>query len=156
VTTVADVEFDTSVAVLLDTSLVVAATVEVHPSHKAASEFIDELVSGPAQPCITPQVCREFLVVLTRQPVSGRVFSLNEAIAALEVWTTGCAILGEDEVSLRECIRLVRQHGVLGKQVHDCNIVATMLAHGVRRLATRNPGDFKRYHAEISVVAVSD
>ena len=34
---------------------------------------------------------------------------------------------------------------VRGKQVHDCNIVATMLTNGVRRLATRNATDFRRY-----------
>ncbi|MEZ4300214.1 MAG: PIN domain-containing protein [Polyangiaceae bacterium] len=149
-------KLDPGVAVFLDTSLVVAATVEVHPSHKAAADFVDDLVSGVAQPCISPQICREFLVVLTRQPVSGRVFSRDEAIAALQVWVTGCVMLGEDEVSVHECVRLVRQQAVLGKQVHDCNIVATMLAHGVRRLATRNPGDFKRFHSEVSVVAVLD
>ena len=34
----ADVELDPDVAVFLDTSLVIAATVEVHPSHKVASD----------------------------------------------------------------------------------------------------------------------
>jgi predicted nucleic acid-binding protein len=152
----ADVEIDTDVAVFLDTSLVIAATVEVHPSHKAASQFVDELVSGTAQVCISSQVCREFLVVLTRQPVSGRVFSVDEAISALGVWRTGCILLGENEATVRECLSLVRLHGVQGKQIHDCNIVATMIAHRVRRLATRNPADFKRFHQEISVSAVSD
>jgi hypothetical protein len=45
---------------------------------------------------------------------------------------------------------LVQQFEVHGKQVHDCNIVATMLAHGVRHLATRNAADFKRYESLIS------
>jgi predicted nucleic acid-binding protein len=40
--------------------------------------------------------------------------------------------------------------------VHDCNIVATMLAHDVRHLATRNAADFKRYESLISIEAVSD
>ena len=32
-----------------------------------------------------------------------------------------------------------------GKQVHDANIVATMLAHGVGRLLTFNVADFQRF-----------
>ena len=56
---------------------------------------------------------------------------------------------------LLECLRLARQHAVQGKQVHDCNIVATMRVHGVRVLATRNPGDFKRYVDQITIVAIS-
>ena len=44
-----------------------------------------------------------------------------------------------------ELLSLVATHAVRGKQVHDCNIVATMRANGVARLATRNASDFKRY-----------
>ena len=43
---VADSSLDLSTAVFLDTSLVVAATVEAHPSHDAAASFIDELFIG--------------------------------------------------------------------------------------------------------------
>ena len=68
---------------------------------------------------------------------------------------TGCEILEEGEAVLLECLHLARRCAVQGKQVHDCNIVATMRVHGVRTLATRNPGDFKRYKDEISVVAIT-
>jgi predicted nucleic acid-binding protein len=151
----AEFALDADEVVFLDTSLVVAATVELHPSHRAAAEFVDELVSETGHVCISPQICREFLVVLTRQPVSGRVFGIDEAVAALEVWITGCILLDENEAVIRECLSLVRRHGVLGKQIHDCNIVATMKAHRVRRLVTRNPADFKRFQEEISILAVS-
>jgi hypothetical protein len=32
-----------------------------------------------------------------------------------------------------------------GRQVHDVNIVATMLEHGIYRLLTFNAADFKRF-----------
>jgi predicted nucleic acid-binding protein len=86
--------------------------------------------------------------------VSGRVFSPAEALAALSVWTAGCLILEEGEAVLLECLDMVRRFDVHSKQVHDCNIVATMKVHGVRTLATRNPGDFSRYGGELNVVAV--
>ncbi len=140
----------------LDTSLIIAATVEAHPGHKASSAFVDAQVAQGRQMCISLQVCREFLVVLTRQPVSGRIFALEESLAALGVWLTGCQVLEEDLSVLQECLRLVQQFGVLGKQVHDCNIVATMMAHGVRYLATRNAVDFRRYGNLLSVEAVAD
>ena len=69
-------------ALFLDTSLVIAATVEVHPSHGLACAFVDGVVARDAHLHISPQVCRELLVVLTRQPVSGRTFTLDEALAA--------------------------------------------------------------------------
>ncbi len=134
--------------VFLDTSLIVAATVEVHPSHDIAAAYVDQAVSDGVELCISPQVCREFLVVLTRQPVSAREFSLSEALGALNVWTTGCRVL---QATLDELLSLVETHGVRGKQVHDCNIVATMRANGVERLATRNGSDFKRYSRLIRI-----
>ena len=140
----------------LDTCLVIAATVEAHPGHRAAVRVIDDLISRATQLCISPQICREFLVVLTRQPVSERAFSIAEAVAALEVWTNGCIVLDETDAVMLECLRLVERHRVLGKQIHDCNVVATMLVHGVPRLATRNPADFKRFHAEVAVLSVTD
>jgi predicted nucleic acid-binding protein len=41
---------------------------------------------------------------------------------------------------------------VAGRQVHDANIVATMLAHGVPKLLTHNTADFARFAAVITVV----
>ena len=39
-----------------------------------------------------------------------------------------------------------------GRQVHDANIVATMLAHGERRLLTFNEADFRRFDSLIDIV----
>ena len=38
------------------------------------------------------------------------------------------------------------------EQVHDANIVATMLAHGERRLLTFNGSDFQRFNDVIEIV----
>ena len=47
---------------------------------------------------------------------------------------------------------LCRVVPLAGKQVHDANIVATMLAHGRRRLATFNVKDFIRFGDRIEIV----
>ena len=44
---------------------------------------------------------------------------------------------------------------VSGKQVHDANIVAAMLAHGERRLVTFNAKDFQRYGDRIELTGMS-
>ena len=48
--------------------------------------------------------------------------------------------------------RLCRDIPMGGKQVHDANIVATMLAYGERRLLTFNVRDFRRFAAHIEIV----
>ncbi len=46
---------------------------------------------------------------------------------------------------LDRLLELLAEHPNAGKQVHDANIVATMHAHGVRRLLTFNTNDFRRF-----------
>jgi predicted nucleic acid-binding protein len=133
--------------VLLDTSLLVAASVEPHPGHEAANAHLARLRAEGAVVCISLQVCREFLVVLTRQPVSGVSFTLEEALAALGRWTAICTLL--------EWLQLVREKQVRGKALHDCNLVALMRAHEVGRLATRNATDFERYDDLVTIEPVS-
>ena len=47
---------------------------------------------------------------------------------------------------------LVKVHGLVGKSVHDANVVATALAHGATHILTLNERDFRRY-SEIATVA---
>jgi toxin-antitoxin system PIN domain toxin len=140
--------------VFLDTNVLVAATVDAHPSHAAAVAFLEKLAADETPLCISPQICREFLVVLTRQPVEGRAFSVDEALTALDVWRSASSMLEGDEGVLAELLALVRRHQVKGKTVHDANVVATMRAKGVARLATFNVGDFQRYEDEIRIEAL--
>lgn len=70
--------------IFLDTSLLIAASVEPHPSHEAAASFLDRLSAEGALVCMSPQVCREFLAVLTRQPVAGKPFTVGDALLALK------------------------------------------------------------------------
>ena len=53
--------------------------------------------------------------------------------------------LDETRAVATRLLALVEAAGCSGKQVHDANIVATMLEHGVTALVTDNPADFRRY-----------
>ena len=48
-------------------------------------------------------------------------------------------------------LQLLAAYRVAGKQVHDANLVATMLAHGITRLLTFNAADFNRFADIITV-----
>jgi predicted nucleic acid-binding protein len=140
--------------VFRDTNVLVAASVVEHPSHAAAAALLAKLTAEQTPFCISPQVCREFLVVLARKPVSGREFTVEEALQALDSWRSACVVLDEGPAVLVELLALVRDHQVKGKQVHDANIVATMRAKNVSRLATLNAGDFERFEDDITLVTL--
>ncbi|MBI3183497.1 MAG: type II toxin-antitoxin system VapC family toxin [Myxococcales bacterium] len=137
--------------VFLDTSLIVAASVNFHPGYPAAVSYLTDLVKEETPLCISPQVCREFMTALTRKPIGGKTFTVPEALDALGTWHKTSILLEENGTTIQEWLRLVEKHDVRGKQVHDCNIVAVMLANGVRRLGTRNAPDFARFENEVSV-----
>ncbi len=135
-------------AVFLDTSLIVAASVASHPACMSSQSFVAQLAQSGAAPCVSLQVCREFMVSLTRGPIGGQIHTVAEALAALEDWLVAATLLFEDKGVQRHWERLVEKYSVRGKQMHDCNIVATMLASGVTCIATRNAVDFERYVPE--------
>ena len=142
-------------AVFLDTNVLVAATVEAHPSHQLATALLGRIADRAAAVCVSPQVCREYLAVLTRAPVEGRTFTNGEALEALTVSLEGCAVLDETVAVLDGLLDLVARRGVRGRQVHDANIVATMVAHRVTRLATLDSTDFRRFEDLVSLEPVS-
>jgi hypothetical protein len=47
--------------------------------------------------------------------------------------------------------RLVVQHNVSGKKVHDCRLVAMMNVHKVSRVMTFNADDFSRYPGMLTI-----
>jgi predicted nucleic acid-binding protein len=58
----------------------------------------------------------------------------------------------EDGPEIRaQLLILLTAYPVAGKQVHDANIVATMLANGVTRLLTFNVADFRRFDGLITI-----
>lgn len=137
--------------VFLDTNLLVAASVEAHPSHAIATALLARLSGLEVDACISPQVFREFLAVLTRGPVAGVSFSTHDALRAIQGWLSACDLLEETEDVVGELAAVAERWSVRGKQLHDANIVATMIAHGVGRLATLNASDFHRYERLISL-----
>lgn len=49
-------------------------------------------------------------------------------------------------------LSLLKETKSVGKQVHDTNIVATMLTHGIDAVLTHNISDFQRFSHLITVV----
>ena len=63
----------------------------------------------------------------------------------------------EDGPQVTEALAaLCQEVSIAGKQVHDANIAATMIAHGERRLLTFNARDFRRYGDRLELVDVED
>ena len=79
---------------------------------------------------------------------------MAEALLDASRYASAFEILEDGQAVADLLASLCREVPVAGKQVHDANIVATMLAHGERRLLTFNAKDFRRFGQRVELVAL--
>jgi predicted nucleic acid-binding protein len=74
-------------------------------------------------------------------------FASEEALAEVEKIRAlpGLTLLPVPLDVVGRWVALLRQHPVIGRQVFDAQLVATMLGNGITRLYTFNRTDFERF-----------
>jgi predicted nucleic acid-binding protein len=139
-------------SIFVDTNILVYADLTSSPYHALARQRLTAAHAGGAQLWISRQVVREYLVVITRGQTFATPVPPADAAASVAKILGQLHVADESGDVTDRLLELLRQFGVSGKQIHDANIVATMLAHGVRHLLTHNTADFARYHGLIDVL----
>ena len=132
----------------VDTNVLIYAQ---SPWNQQATATLDVARQQGVNFVISPQILREYLVTATR-PAPSPLLRSAEAIENVELFQKECRVVADTPEVAANLVMLVRRYNVLGKQVHDTNIVATMVTYGVRLLLTHNVGDFMRFSEEITVV----
>ena len=136
----------------IDTNVFVYARLPNAPQYEVASETLRRVEASGEPIRISRQILREYLAVVTRPQAWADPIPLSDALEHIRDMIASYEIL-EDGLDVTESlIDLCRDVPVGGRQIHDANIVATMLAHGERRLMTFNVGDFRRYVPRIELV----
>lgn len=140
------------VRALLDTNILLTATDEGRAGHE---EALDVINSWPVQGTTlytSGQIIREYLGVATR-PVSrnGLGLTVPEALDNARAFRSRMLLLVEDTNVANRLAELLEETKSSGKQVHDANVVATMLVHGVDTVVTLNIEDFARFGQHVRV-----
>ena len=114
---------------------------------------------GPSRPrparnrlSVSRQILREYIAVMTRQQNWGKPLALSEATADTTAFIRRFTVLEDGPAVWDRLMELSQRYSFGGRQVHDANIVATMLTHGERRLLTFNEADFRRFTPLVEVV----
>lgn len=138
--------------VFVDTNVLVYALIATAPWHAEARAKLDELRRAGVELWVSRQVIREYIATVTRThpwssplPMSAVAADVAQLLADFRVAEDGPDVT-------TELLNLLAAVTVQGRQVHDANIVATMLAHGVPNLLTHNAPDFARYAGRITVL----
>jgi predicted nucleic acid-binding protein len=101
---------------------------------------------------ISRQVLREFLAATTRPGAVVPPPTLESLAKAVRQFEAEFEIADEDAAVTATLLDLLKSRTVLGKQIHDANIVATMRRYGIPSLLTHNTTDFTRYLPDISLL----
>ena len=142
--------------IMLDTNILLAATDESRPDHETAREIIATSGKKGRGLCVSGQIVREYLVVATRSAeLNGLGLSAIHAISNVDAFRRFLQLQKEPEAATEKLIKLCRNYDLRGKRIHDANIVAAMLTHGIRFLVTLNTRDFASFK-EINLLTLRD
>ena len=136
----------------IDTNVLVTSRIPHAPDHDIARARLEHALQGHEPLRISRQIVREYLSVVTRPQTWPVAITREDALDDANRLISGFEILEDGPVVTESLIGLCREVSVGDRQIHDANIVATMLAHGERRLLTFNTADFRRYGDRIELV----
>ena len=138
---------------MLDTNVFLSATDEGRAEHRQAMLIFNEWAGGGTTLYASGQIMREYLAVATR-PVDKNGLGLKQAdaLANVRALRRRTSLLAEDGKVADRLLSLLDDTPCMGKQVHDANVIAAMLVHGISTLVTINVADFTRFERHVTLV----
>lgn len=143
-------------SIFVDTNILTRATIDSAPLHAEARQVLDDLWADGHKLCISHQVIREYVANLTRPQIYSPAISMEVVLEQVADFKKSFVILPDTEEVLNRLLQLIAEVPVGGKQVHDANIVATMLANEISTLLTHNIIDFTRYNTLITILPLEN
>jgi len=142
--------------VLIDTNVLLSATVASRADHTTSKTLLDRAPATGIHPVSTGQIFREYLAVATRDPTrNGLGIESSEALHNIRQFRTRLHLLPENREVTATLLGLVEQYHLSGTRIHDANLVAIMRVHDVRTLVTANTGDFEAFD-DIRIITPDD
>lgn len=135
----------------IDTNILIYATTKQSPFHMKALQAIKNYMQNGSDLWISTQVIREYLVVLSRQ-IFPNPLSIYQLSQDIQYFHKNFYIADDNQKITQELLQLIIAHSVTGKQIHDANIVATMIANNITHIFTHNVKDFSRYSKKINII----
>lgn len=141
--------------VFVDTNILIYAQQALSPFHPAATAKLRELATAGHTLWVSRQVLREYLVAMSRPGALTAPILMASLMHDVRTFEAQFGVAEDGPAVMAHLLNLLGSVPCLGKQVHDANIVATMLAHGIPKLLTHNTGDFTRFASWITVLPLT-
>ena len=134
---------------LVDTNVLLRFSRLENPRYQISRDAVHKLEADGHQLQTTLQNFAEFWNVSTR-PTERNGFGHmpEETDVLLQDLEKAFSLLPDSDDVYSDWRRLVVKYKVLGVQVHDARLAASMIAHNVTHILTFNITDFERYEPE--------
>ncbi len=142
-------------ALFVDTNILIYANVIETPLHEQALAAINAAHQAGRAIWISRQVIREYLAAMTRPQVFENLPKAT-VLEQVDQFIERFQVTDDTAAVTVQLVRLMGDFQVGGKQVHDANIVATMLAYDIPCLLTHNTKDFERFGEAIKIELVNN
>ena len=141
--------------VLLDTSVLVAAMVESHPSHAIALPRLQNIKAGTDTGIVAAHSLAERYAILTRLPVRPRISpAVAQQLIQQNVVNT-CEVVFLSDKDYIAVIDHLSSLGVTGGATYDALILHAAVIANVDQIVTLNEKDFRRVYPSLSDKIVS-
>ncbi|MCS7066651.1 MAG: PIN domain-containing protein [Fimbriimonadales bacterium] len=144
---------DRKMKVLLDTSMLVAALIESHPSHEWCLHWLQRVHRQEATGVVSAHSLLELYAVLTRLPV-------NPPIASATAWRLiehnlhgKVEIVGLSADDYWTLVQSLAERQIRGGRVYDALIAAAGAQAQVEAIVTLNPRHFEQLTHDLQVLS---
>ena len=79
---------------------------------------------------------------------------MEDVLKQINLIKVTCSVADETEQVTLKLLELLKTYPTRGKQIHDANLVATMLTYGIDTLLTLNIDDLKRFEPAIQLMTL--
>jgi uncharacterized protein len=136
---------------IVDTNVLVYALDADAPQHTVARALLEAGRDAPTTLYVTSQILCEFYSIVTNPRLVSKPRSAADALTAISDLLAYLHVLPVPAATVDGWLDLLRRHPVIGGDVFDLQIIATMQANGVQRIYTFNTADFEVF-SELSIV----
>ncbi|GAB4432141.1 MAG: type II toxin-antitoxin system VapC family toxin [Anaerolineae bacterium] len=143
----------TGARAFVDTNVLLRAMVPQMAMHEACEELLRAMWTGQVELWISRQIIREYLVQVTHPNTFVVPLTVEQISHQVETLLSIFQVADDTAAVTAQLMDLVKVYPTRGKQIHDANVVATMLAYNIDTLLTINVDDVKRFQDRIKLIS---
>jgi predicted nucleic acid-binding protein len=137
----------------VDTNVLLRASLRNMPLHQECKALLQNTLRTGRTLWISGQVIREFMVQATHPKTLDLPLTMEETILEVQRFRRLFQTANDTPEVRAHLLQLLAQYPTRGKQVHDANLVATMLAYNIDTLLSLNLTDLQRFQDRITLIS---